>query len=169
MNLRVTVDRSQTPSALRFAPGFNVAVPFIDRHVPEGRGAKVAIQSHAGDVTYAELAANVNRCGNALRRLGLAPGQRMVMVVKDCPEFFYLFWGAIKTGVIPVPLNASLRAADYRVIVDDSACSAVMFSPELAGEVAPALASANGGPRVALPLDGGPRSHTLISAEDLRC
>jgi benzoate-CoA ligase family protein len=165
MNLRVTVDRSQTPSALRFAPGFNVAVPFIDRHVPEGRGAKVAIQTQAGDVTYAELAANVNRCGNALRRLGLAPGQRMVMVVKDCPEFFYLFWGAIKTGVIPVPLNAILRAADYRVIVEDSACSAVMFSPELAGEVEPALASANEGPRVALPLDGGPRSLRTLLAE----
>jgi benzoate-CoA ligase family protein len=165
MNLpRLTVDRSRSPSIFNFAPGFNVAAVFIDRHVPEGRGAKVAIRCHAGDVTYAELAANVNRCGNVLRRLGLEPGQRMLMVVKDCPEFFYLFWSAIKIGIIPVPLNALLRAADYRLIVEDSACAAVMFSPKLAGEVEPALASAHGS-LVALPLDGESRCLRVLLSE----
>ena len=38
------------------------------------------------------------------------------MVVKDCPEFFYLFWGAIKAGIVPVPLNTLLRADDYSFI-----------------------------------------------------
>ena len=71
---RLTVDRSRSPSVLQFAPGFNAAAPFIDRHVPEGRGGKVAIRCAAGDVTYAELAEQVNRCGNALLGLGLAPG-----------------------------------------------------------------------------------------------
>ena len=113
---QLTVDRSRSPSVLRFEPGFNVATAFIDRHVAEGRGAKVAIRCAAGDVTYAELVENVNRCGNALRGLGLAAGQRMMMLVKDSPEFFYLFWGAIKAGIVPVPLNVILRAADYRVI-----------------------------------------------------
>src|SRR5262249_32105736 len=133
----LTVDRASSPSRLVFAPGFNVAAPFIDRHVPEGRGGKIAIRCAAGDVTYAALADGVNRCGNALVGLGIAPGERLVMVVKDCPEFFHLFWGAIKIGVIPVPVNAILRAADYRVIVEDSGCSAVVYSPEFAGEVEP--------------------------------
>jgi benzoate-CoA ligase family protein len=164
----LTVDRSRSPSVLHFAPGFNAAAPFIDRHVPDGRGAKVAIRCAAGDVRYAELADHVNRCGNALLRLGLAPGQRMVMVVKDCPEFFYLFWGAIKAGIVPVPVNAILRAADYRVIIEDSACSAVVFSPELAAEVEPALAAAPG-PRIALPIDGAARClRTLLAAESPR-
>lgn len=160
---RLTVDRSRSPSAFTFAPGFNAAAPFIDRHVPDGRGAKVAIRCRAGDVTYAELADHVNRCGNALLGLGLAPGQRVLMVVKDCPEFFYLFWGAIKAGVVPVPLNAILRAADYRTIIEDSACAAVVFSPELAGEVEPALAAS--GPRIALPVDGAPRCLRALLAD----
>jgi len=159
---RLTVDRTRAPSVLRFAPGFNAAAPFIDRHVPEGRGAKLAIRCAAGDVTYAELAANVNRCGNALIRLGLAPGQRLVMVVKDCPEFFYLFWGAIKAGIVPVPVNAILRAADHRVIIEDSGCAAVVFSPEFAGEVEPALAG--GAPPIALPVDGAARSLRALLA-----
>src|SRR5262245_57886631 len=143
MNLpRLTVERSRSPSVFTYAPGFNVATVFIDRHISEGRGRKVAIRCQAGDVTYADLVANVNRCGNALLRLGLEPGQRMLMMVKDCPEFFYLFWGAIKAGILPVPINVILRPADYRIIVEDSACSAVIYSPEFAGEVEPALAGA---------------------------
>jgi benzoate-CoA ligase family protein len=151
---RLTIDRSRSPSAMSFAPGFNACAPFIDRHVREGRGAKPAIRCRAGDVTYAELAGQVDRCGAALRGLGLAPGQRMLMIVKDCPEFFYLFWGAIKAGIIPVPVNAILRAADYRLIIEDSGCAAVVFSPEFAAEVEPALAA---GPAIALPVEGQPR------------
>jgi benzoate-CoA ligase family protein len=162
---RLSVDRSRTPSVLGFSPGFNAAVPFIDRHLREGRGGKAAIRCAAGEVTYAELAANVNRCAYALLRLGLAPGERMLMVVKDCPEFFYLFWGAIKAGILPVPLNVILRTADYRVIIEDSGCSAVIYSPEFAGEVEPALSAAPG-LRASLPVEGGARSlRTLLAAE----
>ena len=41
----VEIDTAQRPSRLRFAPRFNVAVPFIDRHIVEGRGAKTAIRT----------------------------------------------------------------------------------------------------------------------------
>ncbi|MFL5393124.1 MAG: benzoate-CoA ligase family protein [Myxococcales bacterium] len=133
--MNVTVDRSRVPPGLSFASGFNVAVPFIDRHVSEGRGGKVAIRSQTGEVTYAALAENVNRCGNALLRLGLERGQRLLMVVKDCPEFFYLFWGAIKAGIVPVPINVILRAADYRIIIEDSGCAGLVYSLEFATEV----------------------------------
>ncbi len=154
----VTVDRSRSPSRLSFAPGFNVAVPFIDRHVAEGRGGKVAIRSAAGDVTYAELAERVNRCGNALRALGIRRGERLLMVVKDCAEFFYLFWGAIKAGIIPVPLNTLLRADDYRFIIEDSQCAALVWSPEYEGEVKAGLAGVRAKPGVTLPVEGGERS-----------
>lgn len=120
----VTVDRSSSPASIAFEAGFNAAVPFIDRHVPEGRGGKVAIRTAAGEVTCAELAANVNRCGTALLRLGLEKGQRLLLVVKDCPELLYLFRGAIEAGVIPVPLHTIPRAADYEGIIRDSACIA---------------------------------------------
>lgn len=119
---------------------FNVAVPFIDRHLGEGRGAKVAIRTVHGDtVTFAELAERVNRAGNALLAQGLRPGDRLMMVVKDCPAFFYLFWGAIKAGIVPVPPNTLLRAADYAYMFEDSGCSLVVYSTEFAGEVEPAL------------------------------
>jgi hypothetical protein len=92
----VETDASERPSRLRFAPTYNVAVAFIDRHIAEGRGAKVAIRTADSVITYAELADNVNRCAGGLLRLGLRRGERVLMVVKDCPVFFYLFWARLK-------------------------------------------------------------------------
>src|SRR5260370_30120398 len=118
---------------------FNVAAPFIDRHIGEGRGARAAIRTAHETVTYAELAERVNRAGNALLAAGLKPGDRVLMVVKDCPGFFYAFWGAIKAGIVPIPLNTMLRAADYAYIIEDSGCRLVVYSTEFATEVEPAL------------------------------
>jgi benzoate-CoA ligase family protein len=150
----VTVDTTSSPATLHFAPIFNVVVPFIDRHINAGRAEKIAIRTVAGDVTYTELAEQVNRCGNLLRSLGAVVGDRLLMVVKDCPEFFYLFWGAIKAGVVPVPVNTLLRAADYQYIIDDSGCMLCAYSPEYASEVEPALTAAQQHP-LAIVTEGG--------------
>ncbi len=151
----VVVDRTQSPARIDFAPSFNVAVAFIDRHLEEGRAAKTAIETASETVSYAALAEGVNRAGNALLALGIRPGERLLMVVKDCPEFFYLFWGAIKAGILPVPLNTLLRAADYQYIIEDSGGSALVYSPEFAAEVEPALAGAQPPPGVSLAIEGG--------------
>ena len=150
----VAVDAMQTPTALAFSRNFNVAVPFIDRHLTEGRGAKVAIRAAGGDVTYATLAANVNRAGNALAALGLGPGDHVLMVVSDCPLFFYVFWGAIKAGFVPVPLNTLLRAPDYRFVIENARAGCLLWSPEFAGECELALARAAHRPAHALPAEG---------------
>jgi len=71
------------PSGISFNPDhkvslparFNVAVPFIDRHVAE-RGAKAAIRTANETVSYAELAERVNRAGNVLLAQGMKPGDR---------------------------------------------------------------------------------------------
>ena len=152
----VTIDSTVTPSAISYPPVFNVAVPFIDRHLAEGRGGKTAIIAHDDDtsVTYAELAERVNRCGNLLRSLAGEEEGRVLMVVKDSPEFFYVFWGAIKAGLTPVPLNTLLRADDYRYIVEDSLCCGLVYSPEYQPELTKALAASGHQPNFILSTDG---------------
>jgi benzoate-CoA ligase family protein len=163
----VEIDAAGRPPGLRFAAQFNVAVPFVDRHLVEGRGAKLAIRTIDGDVTYADLAANVNRCAGLLLRLGLRRGDRMLMIVKDCPTFFYLFWGAIKAGVVPVPLNTLLRAASYSYMIEDSAAAALAYSPEFSDEVLPAIAGASLAPQAVLCTEGGASSFAgLLDAFD---
>jgi len=149
----VSVDRSQSPARLRFAPRFNVAPSFVDRHLTEQRGAKTAIRTARETVSYAALAERVNRCGNVLLGQGLAPGDRLLMIVKDCAEFFYLFWGSIKAGIVPVPLNTLLRSADYAYMMEDSGAAGVVYSPEFATEAEPALAGRRF--RLSLRTEGG--------------
>jgi benzoate-CoA ligase family protein len=157
-NHTVTLSRRDGHTEIGFSPVFNVAVPFIDRHVAEGRGQETAIRTHGGEtVRYGELAARVRRCGNALRGLGLAPGARVLLVVEDCPAFFYVFWGAIKAGLVPVPLNTLLRADDYRFMIEDAAASAVVVSAAFAGEVEAALAHSEHRPAHVLGADAGVR------------
>jgi benzoate-CoA ligase family protein len=161
----VSVDRSTTPATLVFAARFNVAVPFIDRHLEAGRGGKVAIRAGEESVTYGELAASVNRAGNALLGLGLEPGARLVMVVKDSPAFFYLFWGAIKAGIVPVPVSTLLRASDYTFMLEDSGCGACAYSPEFAAEVVAGLEAADPGPTHRFATEGaGTTLVTLMAA-----
>ena len=73
----VEADASERPSRLCFAPTYNVAVAFIDRHISEGREAKVATRTADSVITYTELADNVNRCAGGLLRLGLARRARV--------------------------------------------------------------------------------------------
>ncbi len=131
----VTVDSSNVPVKFNFADQFNAASVFINRHLDEGRAAKTAIRTTQETVTYAQLATRVNQCGNALSGLGIEPGARLLLVVKDCPEFIYIIWGAIKAGIIPVALNTMLTDHDYRFMIEDSECAAIIYSPEFAGAV----------------------------------
>ncbi|WP_157223435.1 benzoate-CoA ligase family protein [Rhodovulum sp. PH10] len=157
----LSVDTSRSPAEFSFGPGFNAASAFIDRHLAEGRGDKVFIRPVSGrTVTFAALVAGVNRCGNVLRTLGLVAGERMLMVVKDCPEFYFLLWGAIKAGIVPVPLNTLLRTGDYRYMIGDSGCAAMVWSAEFSAEVLPAVQAARPGLRVALPVEDGKETIT---------
>ena len=165
----VTLDDSTDPPAIRLPELFNIAVHFIDRHPAEGREAKVAIRTVAEEVTYGELAERVNRCGNALKTLDISAGERVLMVVKDCPEFFYLFWGAIKAGAVPVPVNTVMREDDYRYLIEDSGCRAVVYSPEFASTVEAALEAASHKPAHALMTEGAGAlgDHMATASADL--
>src|SRR5579862_7684536 len=92
---------------------FNLADYFVDRHLLEGRGDKIAIRCQDRRLTYAQIAEQVNRAGNGLRSLGIAPGERVLVIMPDSPEFVGAYFGAVKIGAIAVPTNTALRSADY--------------------------------------------------------
>jgi benzoate-CoA ligase family protein len=130
------------PSAsedIEFSRIFNVADAFIDRHIREGRSNKRALLTQSVEVTYGELASRVAQCGNALRALDLKRGDRVLIVSVDCPEFFYVFWGAIKAGFVPVPINTQLKVSDYEHLMADSGCAAVFHNCPNSAEVCKAI------------------------------
>ena len=118
---------------------YNAAVDVIDRNCDEGRQGKTAVIDDDGHYTYEELRLRVNRAGNALRDLGLEQESRVAMIMVDSVDFPAVFWGAIKTGIIPIPLNTLLRASEYRTILADARVKTLVVSAELLDQVAPAL------------------------------
>jgi benzoate-CoA ligase len=110
---------------------FNAATYFIDRNVREGRGHKVAIECGDQQVTYAQLLERVNRFGNVLKKLAVKQEERISLLLLDTPEFFYGFFGSIKIGAIPIPLNTLLKPAEYEYMLNDCRARIAVVSASL--------------------------------------
>jgi acyl-coenzyme A synthetase/AMP-(fatty) acid ligase len=124
-------ERALSAEALGVPEMFNAATHFVDRHVAEGRGSHVAIEYGEARITYGEVREHVNRCGHALRAAGVRPEDRVLLLLLDGPEFVYSFFGAIKIGAVPVPLNTLWKPADYQYVIRDSRAAVLIVSAEL--------------------------------------
>src|SRR6476659_5340351 len=111
------------------AQTYNAAVDMVDRNVAEGRGAKLAFSDPTRRMTYAELADSVARVGPMLAKLGLQREDRVAMIMLDTVDFPVLFWGAVRAGIIPIPLNTLLPVEQFRYILADSRAKALFVSP----------------------------------------
>ena len=112
---------------------FNAAVYFIDRHLGEGRADKVAVECGELQVTYRQLADRVNRFGNGLKSLGVRIEERVLLLLLDTPEFASCFFGAIKIGAVPAPVNTLLKADDYKYLLNNSRARVAVVSDSLLG------------------------------------
>ena len=134
-----TVDRSNTPATIELPRDYNAAVEFIDANLAIGRAGKTAFIDTTGRYTYGELAERVNRAGNALRSLGAGLETRVLMCMLDGIDFPAVFWGAIKAGCVPIPINTLLTSNDYAHLLRDSRARIAVVSDELFNRFAPAL------------------------------
>ena len=118
------------PPAPAAPSSYNCAVDLLERNVA-ARPGKVAFVDDGGAWTYAALAARVDRCGGALLGLGLEIENRVVLCLLDTIDFPTAFLGAIKAGIVPIPVNTLFTAADYAYILADSRAKAAIVSAEL--------------------------------------
>ncbi len=118
---------------------YNAAVDMVDRNVAEGHGARLAFIDPKARLTYAELQQRCNRFANALPRLGIAREHRIVLIMLDTVDLPAVFWGAIKAGVVPIPLNTLLPPETWRYMIEDARADAVVISQELYDRAAPLL------------------------------
>src|SRR5437899_8004118 len=114
---------------------FNAATYFIDRHLREGKRQKVAIECEAAALTYQQLAERVNQLGNGLRQLGVRVEERVLLLLLDTPEFAVSFFGAIKIGAVPVPVNTILKPSDYQYMLNNSRCCVAIISASLSSKI----------------------------------
>jgi benzoate-CoA ligase family protein len=135
----MTVPTVSQPTIPTLPDRYNVST-ILDRNLEAGRGAKVALRGAGGEATYQQLVHDACAAGRALRALGVQREQRVLLVQDDSPAFVAAFLGAIRAGMVPVPLNPLFKADDYRYLLADSDAQAVIVDLELLDKVRDALA-----------------------------
>ncbi|AUC94587.1 MULTISPECIES: benzoate-CoA ligase family protein [Bradyrhizobium] len=110
---------------------YNAVSWLLDRNVDEGRGDKVVFDDTVSQITYGQLQQQTRRVGNMLRRLGIRREERVAMIMLDTVDFPIVFLGAIRAGVVPVPLNTLLTAEQYAYILSDCRARVLFVSEAL--------------------------------------
>src|SRR5918995_6624849 len=126
---------------------YNVGA-LLDANLEAGRADNVAIVCGEERITYGDLHGRACAMGRALRALGLRREDRVVLILDDTPIFAVAFWGAIRIGAVPVPINPLLRVDDYRFFVDDTYARVVVAEPAYLDKLAQALADLSEPPTV---------------------
>jgi benzoate-CoA ligase family protein len=97
---------------------FNVCSWFVDRHLDEGRGDRVALLCGDRAVSYAELAALTNRAGHVLRELGVRQEERVLLALSDGVEFVATWYAAQKIGAVTAEVYSFLPPKDFAYYLD---------------------------------------------------
>jgi 4-hydroxybenzoate-CoA ligase len=110
---------------------YNAVSWLLDRNVEEGRGGKLAYTDTVSELTYGGLQLTTRRVANMLRRLGVRREERVAMVMLDTIDFPAVFLGAIRAGVVPVPLNTLLTCDQYAYVLADCRARVLFISQAL--------------------------------------
>ena len=115
--------------------GYNIAHEAVDRHAAGARAQRAAIRwigkdGARRDITYCELKTETDRFANALRGLGVRPGERIFVLMGRLPELYIAVLGALKAGCVvsplfsafgPEPIATRIEMGDGRVLVTSPA------------------------------------------------
>jgi long-chain acyl-CoA synthetase len=90
--------------------------------------------------SYREMAQQASRLSTGLKsKLGLKPGDRVALAMKNCPEFYEVLFACWHAGLTAVPMNAKLHPKEFAYILENSGAKTCFASPQLAGSIPGAI------------------------------
>jgi 4-hydroxybenzoate-CoA ligase len=110
---------------------YNAVTWLLDRNVEAGRGDKLVFTDTVRELTYGQLQAQSRRLANLLRRLGVRREERVAMIMLDTVDFPVVFLGALRAGIVPVPLNTLLTSDQYAYVLADCRARVLFISEAL--------------------------------------
>ena len=101
---------------------------------------KSAIIFGGSAISYAQLLAQVEAlAGYCQQRLGIAPGERVLLQSQNCPQFVVACYALFRIGAVVVPVSAMTTAHELRYYAGDSGARVAIVAQELLGSVRPAM------------------------------
>ncbi len=118
---------------------YNAADEFVDANVANGNGGRMAFKDAERSLTYRQLQEETCKFASGLQAIGLKQESRVLFLMLDTVDFPIAFWGAIRAGVVPIPVNTLLSADQYAYMLEDSRAEVLFVSASLAKTVEPIL------------------------------
>jgi long-chain acyl-CoA synthetase len=97
--------------------------------------ARPAIRFFGRSITYRELDAAANRFANALLALGVSKGDRVALLMPNCPQMVIAYYGALRAGAVVVPTSPLYVEAELEHQLADAEASVVVCLSSLFGKV----------------------------------
>ncbi|MDB5758349.1 MAG: acyl-CoA synthetase [Burkholderia sp.] len=96
---------------------------------------KAAVIFYGTKVSYAELDRLSDRCAALLHRHGVRQGDRVAVMLPNCPQFHFAFFGILRLGAIHVPVNPLFKEHELAYELNDSGARVVIVLDQLASMV----------------------------------
>lgn len=125
---------------VRYPQRLNVARELLDKNAEGGRGSRPAIFFGEQTITYADLQRQVNRLAHGLRKLGIEPGDRVLLRFPNCPQFIATYLALQKLGAVTVSTMPMLRARELAYVSGDAGVKAAVCWGGLREELEKAIA-----------------------------
>jgi malonyl-CoA/methylmalonyl-CoA synthetase len=117
--------------------------PLYDRLFRVGRVSAVAIETETRRLTYGDLDVDVARMANALRALGVRPGDRVAVQVEKSLANLLLYLATLRSGAVYLPLNTAYTPSELAYFIGDAAPVLVICDPAARATVAPLAGGAS--------------------------
>ncbi|MFB6207420.1 MAG: class I adenylate-forming enzyme family protein [Haloglomus sp.] len=98
---------------------------YLDMAAAEAPG-DLAVTDPQRDLTYRELAGETDAFANALAELGVRPGERVALYLPNSTAFVTSYFGAMKHGAIPFPINMRFEGPEVEYVLDDAGATALV-------------------------------------------
>src|ERR1700736_1763553 len=108
---------------------YNASCILFD-HLSKGRGDRLALTGPAGTRSYAELCAEASRWGHGFQALGLQRGDRILMFLDDTPAYPAAFFGAVRSGFVPLLINTLTPPDLLQFYLSDSGATIAVADAE---------------------------------------
>jgi benzoate-CoA ligase family protein len=157
---------SDSPGALEI--GFTIperynASRILFDNLSRGRGERLALTGPAGTRSYAELCAEASRWGHGLQSLGLRRGDRILMFCDDTPAYPAAFFGAVRSGFVPLLINTLTPPDLLQFYLSDSSASVAVADAEFCSRF-DAVACKDTALRTLIVVNGGVGDHAVLDA-----
>jgi long-chain acyl-CoA synthetase len=98
----------------------NDALPWLLLHAAAKTPQAPALVFFGRVFTYGQINEQAARLAQAFKSQGLAPGERLAILLPNCPQFVVAYHAALRLGAVVVPLNPLLSAREIAYQLNDS-------------------------------------------------